>query len=130
MTSRRVARISQAIREQVSTSILFDLKDPRVKNVTVTGVEVSPDTQSAKVHISVMGDDKDAALTLHGLNSARGYLQAKVATRIKTKHTPILSFQIDPGVKRSAEVSRILKESLPQEDVADDDAPPKSAETA
>lgn len=116
MTSRRVARLTQAIREQVSTSILFDIKDPRVNNVTVTGVEVSPDATSAKISISVLGDEKDAALCLHGLNSARGFLQSKIASRIKTRNTPILSFKIDRGVKQSIEVSRILRETVPGED--------------
>jgi len=110
MATRRIAKLTQAIREQVSTSILFDLKDPRIKNVTVTGVEVSHDAQHAKVFVSVLGDEKDEALCLHGLNSARGFLQAKVAARIKTRYTPLLSFKIDGGVKRSIEVSRMLRE--------------------
>ena len=120
MTSRRVARLSQAIREQVSTSILFDLKDPRVNNVTVTGVDVSPDATYAKITVSVLGDEKDAALCLHGLNSARGYLQSKVATRIKTRNTPILAFEIDKGVKRSIEVSKILRDTVSSETEADE----------
>ncbi len=71
MSSRRIAKVAEAVREQVSTSILFEMKDPRVKYVTVTGVEVSPDLRSAKVHVSVMGDEKTQRLTLQGLRSAR-----------------------------------------------------------
>lgn len=70
MSSRRIAKVAEAVREQVSTSILFEMKDPRVKYVTVTGVEVSPDLRSAKVHVSVMGDEKTQRLTLQGLRSA------------------------------------------------------------
>ena len=122
MTTRRIAKLTSAIREQVSSSILFDLKDPRVKNVTVTGVEVSPDAQHAKIRISVLGDEKDAALCLHGLNSARGFLQAKVAARIQTRYTPHLSFEVDSGIKRSAEVSRALKEVMPDQTEQVDEA--------
>jgi ribosome-binding factor A len=123
MTTRRIARLTEAIREQVSTSILFELKDPRVGSVTVTRVEVAPDAQSAKVYMSVLGDEKAASRSLHGLNSARGFLQARVAARVKTRYTPILTFVLDPGIKRSAEVSQILHDVLP----SDANSPPDSS---
>jgi ribosome-binding factor A len=113
MSSRRIAKVAEALREQVSTSILCELKDPRVKYVTVTGVEVSPDLRSAKVHVSVMGDEKTQRLTLHGLQSARGFLQAKIAEHLQLRWTPILQFQLDQGVKQSIEASRLLREVLP-----------------
>jgi ribosome-binding factor A len=72
MSTRRTARVASMIREVVSTAILFELRDPRIKNVTVLGADVSPDLRYAAVRISVMGDEKTAALTMHGLNSAKG----------------------------------------------------------
>ncbi len=126
MSSRRTAKVSEALREQVSTSILFELKDPRVKNVTVTRVEASPDLRSAKVYVSIMGDEKTQRLSLRGLESARGFLQAKVAERVQTRYTPILHFHLDQGVKRSIEASRLLREVLPPqpaEPPLDDDLP-------
>jgi ribosome-binding factor A len=113
MQSRRTAKVAEAVREEVSTTILFGLKDPRVKNVTVTRVEVSPDLRNAKVYVSVMGDEKTQRLTLKGLESARGFLQAKLAERVQIRYTPILHFQLDQGVKRSIEASRLLREVLP-----------------
>jgi ribosome-binding factor A len=114
MSSRRTAKVAEAVREQVSTAILFGLKDPRVKHVTVTRVEVSPDLRSAKVYVSVMGDEKTQRLTLRGLESARGFLQAKLAERVQIRYTPVLHFELDQGVKRSIEASRLLREVLPQ----------------
>lgn len=110
MTSRRTAKIAQAIRETVSTTILLHLKDPRVKNVTVTDVQVSPDIRTAKVYVSIMGDEKLQSLCLHGLESARGFLQSRIADRIQTRYTPVLRFVLDQGVKRSAETSRLLRQ--------------------
>jgi ribosome-binding factor A len=124
MSSRRVAKVAEALREQVSTSILFEMKDPRVKYVTVTGVEVSSDLRSAKVHVSVMGDEKTQRLTLRGLQSARGFLQAKIAENLQLRWTPILQFHLDEGVKRSIETSRILREVLPE---VSPEAPEESA---
>jgi ribosome-binding factor A len=113
MQSRRTAKVAEAVREEVSTTILFGLKDPRVKNVTVTRVEVSPDLRNAKVYVSVMGDEKTQRLTIKGLESARGFLQAKLAERVQIRYTPILHFHLDQGVKRSIEASRLLREVLP-----------------
>ena len=115
MTSRRTAKIAQAVLEQVSTTILFELKDPRVKNVTVTHVEVSPDVRSAKVYVSIMGEEKDQTLCLHGLNSARGFLQKKVADRIQTRYTPILTFVNDQGVKKSIAASKLIRDPLTED---------------
>lgn len=137
MTSRRALKAAEAIREVVSMAILTEIKDPRVRDVTVTYVEVSPDLRYAKVHVSVMGDEARQNLSLRGLRHAAGFLQSKVARRIETRYTPKLEFLLDQGVKRSIEVARILHEVLPRpvspaadaEDAAEgeqpgDDSPP------
>lgn len=108
MSSRRMERASEAIREIVSTTVLFGLRDPRVKNVTVLGAEVAPDLRAAKIFVTIMGDAKAQSLAMHGLNSARGFIQSKVADRLQTKHTPVISFVLDPSVKKSIEISRAL----------------------
>jgi ribosome-binding factor A len=128
MTARRLLKAAEAIREVVSMSILTELRDPRIRDVTVTFVEVSPDMRYAKVHVSVMGDEAQQKLSLRGLQNASGFLQQKIARRIDTRYTPRLSFELDQGVKRSIEVSRILREVLPptetgeEEPLADTDA--------
>ena len=105
-------------------TILTELRDPRISDVTVTLVEVSPDMRQAKVHVSVMGDEAKQKLTLHGLQNASGFLQAKIARRIDTRYTPRLRFVLDQGVKRSIEVSRILDEVLPRSATPElDDSP-------
>lgn len=113
MTSRRVLKAAEAIREVVSMAILTELRDPRVQDVTVTYVEVSADLRHAKVHVSVMGDEEKQDLSLRGLQNASGFLQQKVGKRIETRYTPKLKFVLDKGVKHSIEVSRILSELLP-----------------
>ena len=116
MSSRRVLKAAQAIREVVSMAILTDLKDPRIKNVTVTFVEVSADLRLAKVHVSVMDDESKQNLCLNGLRNSAGYLQQKVGKRIDTKYTPRLQFVLDKGVKNSMLVTKILDEVLPKEE--------------
>jgi ribosome-binding factor A len=127
MPSHRPERVAEAIREVVSTSILFEVADPRVKGITVLRAEVSPDIRHAKVFVSIMGTESEQTLALRGLQHARGFLQAKVAARLQTKYTPALSFSLDEGVKKSIEISRLIDQAI----AADADNPnrPKPDET-
>lgn len=102
-------------------AILAELKDPRVRDVTVTYVEVSPDMRHAKIHVSVMGDETHQKLSLRGLQNAAGFLQAKIAERIEIRYTPRLIFVLDQGVKRSIEIAQILQQVLPPEKAASDE---------
>src|SRR3954469_12426220 len=112
MKTHRLARVAEAIREVASETILFELRDPRVKKVTVTRAEVSGDLQHAKVYVSIMGTEKEQELTLRGLRHAAGFVQSKLAKRLQTRFTPVVQFVLDQGVKRSIELSRILSEEL------------------
>ena len=123
MTSRRVLKVAEAIREVVSMAILTDLKDPRIRNVTVTFVEVSPDLRQAKVHVSVRGEDAEQQLSLKGLRSAAGFLQRKVGTRIETRYTPKLSFELDMGIKRSIQITQILDELAKEREETTNETP-------
>lgn len=115
MSARRTARVASMVREVVSSAILSELRDPRIRNVTVLGAEVSPDLRLARVRISVMGDEKTAALTMHGLNSAKGYLQSRVGEYIRSRYTPELRFVLDDGVRKSVEAAAIIREALEQD---------------
>ncbi|MCI0705662.1 MAG: 30S ribosome-binding factor RbfA [Planctomycetia bacterium] len=110
MKSHRLARVSEVIRETAANTILFELKDPRVKGVTVTRAEVSADLQHAKVFVSIMGTEKEQQLTMHGLKSAAGFIQTKLAGRLTSRYVPHVTFVIDEGVKKSIEVARIIRE--------------------
>ena len=103
-------------------AILADLQDPRIQDVTVTGVEVAPDMRQAKVYVSVMGNESKQNLSLRGLQSAAGYLQSKVAKRIDTRYTPRLQFVLDQGVKKQIEVSQILRRVLNDDQSAEAEA--------
>ena len=127
MSSRRLLKAAEAVREVVSMAILTQVRDPRVKDVTVTRVEMAPDMRNATVHVSVMGTPAQEQLALRGLARSAGFLQAQIAERIETRYTPRLRFELDHGVKHSLEIARVLGEVLP---AATDDAPPDPEEEA
>ncbi len=111
--SRRTLKAGEAIREVIGMSVLTDLQAPRIRDVTVTRVEVSADMRHAKVYVSVMGDEAKQELCLRGLRSAAGFLQSKIAKRIDTRYTPQVHFVLDQGVKHSLLISQMLDKVLP-----------------
>jgi len=128
VSSRRQLKAAEAIREVVATSILTDIRDPRVRDVTVLAVEVSPDMREAKVSVSVMGDETQQQLSVRGLQNAAGFLQAKIADRIETRYTPKLRFVLDQGVKNVAAVSEILDRIRREKEAKTEPESPKSDE--
>ena len=109
MTSRRLLKAAEAIREVVAASILTELRDPRVQDVTVVGVKVSPDMREAQIAVSIMGDESQQQLSLRGLQNAAGFLQSRIASRIEARYTPRLQFVIDKGIQHSLLVGEILE---------------------
>jgi ribosome-binding factor A len=110
MKTHRLARVSEVIREVAAETILFQIRDPRVKHTTVTRVETAGDLQHAKVYVSIMGSEAQQAKGVVALQNAAGFIQSKLAKRLATRFLPTLSFHLDEGIKKSIEVARILME--------------------
>jgi ribosome-binding factor A len=123
MKTHRLARVSEVIREVASETILFEMRDPRIKGVTVTRAEVSGDLQHAKVFVSVMGTPGEQHLCMNGLKRSAGFVQSKIASRLQTRFTPIITFVLDQGVKKSIEITRLINESLNEFKPAAQDGP-------
>jgi ribosome-binding factor A len=110
MTSGRMRRVDEAMREVLSDAITQDLKDPRIGFVTVTAVNTSPDLRHARVFVSVFGDETQRRLTMDGLSSAHGFLQRRVAAELRTKNTPTLEFVYDDTAERAQRVEKLLRQ--------------------
>jgi ribosome-binding factor A len=115
--------VAQAVREVVANAILFDVHDPRVRNVTILGAEVSSDLRYAKVFFTVTGDEREQKRVMHGLQSARGYLQSKIAARLQTRITPELRFEFDDSAKRTASLLKLIESSVGSGERTSDDPP-------
>jgi ribosome-binding factor A len=110
MTTDRMRRVNEAVREVLSTRIAEGLKDPRIGFVTVTSVDTSPDLRQASVYVSVLGDDSEREQTLAGLASAHGVLQQAIAHELRMKRTPTLQFVFDESIDRGMRISELLDE--------------------
>ena len=101
-------RIDEVMRKVIGSAIASDLEDPRIGFVTVTHVETSPDLRSARVYVSVLGDEPTQQASLDGLRSAHGFLQSRVADELRLKRTPELTFELDHTAERAARLEEIL----------------------
>src|SRR5258708_6263417 len=110
MPGARMRRVNEAIREVLGDAIATELKDPRIGFVTVTEVDTSPDLRSARVFVSVLGDERDRVSSLEGLRSSHGVLQGKIAAAMRLKRTPTLTFVYDETAERGDRISRLLDE--------------------
>ena len=110
MPGARMRRVNEAVREVISAHISGDLKDPRIGFVTVTGVETSPDLRSARVFVSVLGEQPQRDDALAGLRSSAGFLQAQLAREVRMKRTPTLDFVYDDSVDTGMRITELLDE--------------------
>jgi len=124
--SRRLRRVNEAIREVVSQAVETEVRDPRLGFVTVTGVETAPDLRSAKVFVSVLGDETHRSESLVALRASHGVLQSAVASRLRMKRTPRLEFVYDETPDRALHIHE-LREAEEAEIAARSQAPHEPA---
>ena len=110
MTSDRMRRVDEAIRQVIGVAVAKGLRDPRVGFVTVTDVRTSADLSHARVYVSVLGDEERRSASMSGLQSAHGYLQGRVASELHLKRTPTLTFAYDDTTDRALRVDALLDE--------------------
>jgi ribosome-binding factor A len=108
MSGQRMRRVDEAMRQVLGDALAQELKDPRVGFVTVTDVKTSPDLRHARVYVSVLGGEDEREASLDGLRSAHGYLQRRVASELRMKHTPTLDFHYDDSVERGMRLSELI----------------------
>ena len=114
MTSRRVRRVNDLIREEISDLLRREVRDPRLGEVvSITQVEVSADFRSAKVYVSSLGDDEERERTLEGLRAAAGFLRRSLKPRLSLKTVPFLTFYKDISIEGAARMLSLIDDAAP-----------------
>jgi ribosome-binding factor A len=108
-------RVNESVREVLAEAV-GELKDPRIGFVTVTGVKTSADLRQATVFVSVLGSERKREQSLAGLEAAHGVLQAQIASELRLKRTPQLTFQYDPTVEEGVRMSKLIDELVTDHD--------------
>ncbi len=130
MATRRIARLNEQVRGDLSELIGREVKDPRLAGlVTVTSVDLSPDLRHAKVFISVLGTEEDRKHTLAALRSASGFLRSQIAGRMTTKRAPDLQFLIDESIERGERIMQVIREIEREPPLAESSEVPATRES-
>ena len=110
--SRRSERTSKLIQREISVLLEREVNDPRLsKFISVTEVELSPDLRHAKIFVSTLGSEiNNKEDMLAGFNNASGFLRKELASHLKLKYTPQLSFHYDDSIERGARLLKLMGE--------------------
>jgi ribosome-binding factor A len=110
--SRRVSRVAELIKREVSQMILFDIKDDRVGAgmVSVTNVDVAGDLQHTKIFVSIYGSDEVRLQTMEGLKSVTGYVRSELGKRVRLRRTPTVMFVEDTSFDRATSVLSLINQ--------------------
>ncbi len=108
-------RINAEVQRELSTLIREECTDPRIHPLTsVIAAEVAPDLKTAKIYISVLGDEEALASTIKGLKSAASHLRSKLARSLNLRNTPELTFVGDCSIAYGVTMSKLINDVAAQ----------------
>ena len=114
--SRRINRVNEMLRSEISNLLSREIKDPRVAGViSITEVVASSDLRSARVYVSVMGQDSDRKAAMDGIRSAASFLRRELRNRINLRHAPHMTFVLDDSIEEGERVLRLIDGATPEQ---------------
>ncbi|MGE5397892.1 MAG: 30S ribosome-binding factor RbfA [Chitinophagales bacterium] len=110
MKGRRLEKLSEEIKREISSILAGEMKDPRLGMISVTRVEVSNDLSHAVVYISALGEEDKREESMEALEKARGYVRTELSNRIRMRHAPEIHFRLDRSIEHGIKIAAILEE--------------------
>ena len=108
---RRPERVAEAVLRELSEMLVRDLRDPRLRGITLTEVKMDDDLRHGRVYFSHFEGSGRAAAAVAGFRSANGFIRREIGKSLGLRYTPELDFEFDPGPERAARIDALLKES-------------------
>jgi len=116
MSSRRICRVNDEIRKEISSLLMHEIRDPRLGGLlSVTEVDTSPDLRCAKVYVSVMGSEEEKKQVEKGLAAASGFIRRGLGERLTLRYIPELSFLRDDSIERGSRLLEIINDVAPKD---------------
>jgi ribosome-binding factor A len=111
---RRPERVAEMVLRELSLMLLRDLRDPRLRGITLTRVRITDDLRHGRVFFSHLEGHVHAAKAVKGFQSASGFIRRQVGRALGLRYTPELEFEFDPGPESAARVDQLLRASPPK----------------
>ena len=108
MEHKRSDRVADLILKELAEVLIRRVKDPRLDDITLTDVKVSPDLRHAKVYYSMLGNDERRAAAIVGLESARGFVKRELGKRLHLRRMPDIEFHFDGSLEYGSHIDRLL----------------------
>jgi ribosome-binding factor A len=112
----RSQRMGNQVLRTLSELLRFETKDPRLKGLSLTSVELSRDLSIARVYFSLFNPEDEVAPVIQGLEKAKGFLRAKLGNELKVRHVPELRFVHDDSARHAAYISDLIDGALPTDE--------------
>lgn len=122
MARKRVARLNEQLKRELTALLQFEVRDPRIGMVTITAVEVSPDLYHARVYFTLLGGAEERETALEGLRAAAGFLRTEIGRRMHIRRAPELHFTFDETLEHAARIEQLLRETRVEPPGVDDDS--------
>ena len=110
MSELRVRKMQEFIKQEVSSMLLREVKDPRLGFVTVTGVHLTGDLREAPVYVSLFGSEKEKKESMTALEMATGFIRRELGKRLKIYYTPQISFEQDTSLDYGMHIEGLIKQ--------------------
>jgi ribosome-binding factor A len=119
MATRRQRRVSELVHRELSQLLMREARDPRLTDITITGVSVTPDLLLARVYFTVLGDASAQEGALTGLERAGGFLRTQLASRVRLRFVPELIFELDRSGEYGRRIDALLDQIAESSDAED-----------
>jgi ribosome-binding factor A len=106
----RSHRVGDQILREISSLLLFKVKDPRLRGVTLTEVKMSKDLRHAYVYYSLLGEDEQKRNAQTGFESAKGFIRKAVGESLHLRYVPDIQFRYDTSLEQGQKMERLLEE--------------------
>ena len=111
---RRSEHVAEAVLRELSGLLVRDLRDPRLRGITLTAVKMDDDLRHGRVYFSHLEGVVRAAAAIAGFKSASGFIRREIGRSVSLRYTPELEFEFDPGPERAARIDALLKQTAPK----------------
>lgn len=108
---RRTERLNRLFQEELSRMIRAELKDPRVRTTTITGVETTPDLTQATIYVRTLGEEVSPEEAIEGLESASGYIRRELGQELRLRRIPEFRFEVDRTLERARRIEELLRKA-------------------
>ena len=112
LAGKRAVRVGDQIQKEISFLLLERVKDPRVRDVTITGINLSNDLKQAKVFFSLIGDKDHIKRAQAGLDSAKGFIKREIGLRMSLRYTPEIIFSYDSSLESGSQMESLLEKLI------------------